>query len=154
MITIKTVERIRNGSLMTMYNGIYAVLFGLVYLLLVNLIAKMNFRTIDVVWQVFSKYNPAISSLFIKLMIVKGILIIPIGIAIIYLSTYILKKKDKTAWVVLFIIGLVFWPTLLTFEILDKNIYTIIASFVGWITFIIGMVIPIRYYTQREYSEY
>lgn len=154
MLTIRTVDNIKRGSKITSFNGIYALILGILYLGFIIPILKTNFRKINVVWQVFSKYNPELNRMMIELMIIKGVLIIAIGIAIIYLSNYILKKKDKTAWVILFIIGLIFWPSILTIEILDKNIYTIIASFVGWLTFIIGMLIPIRYYLQREYPEY
>lgn len=150
MLTIKTIDRIKNGSLVTFYNGIYAAVLGAIYLIFFNFILKTNFKAIDVVWQVFAKYNPAVNSLFIRLMILKGVFIIAIGALIAYLSNYIYKKKEKSTWIALFIIGIIFWPSILTFEILDKNIYTIIASFIGWATFIIGMLIPIKYYIQRE----
>lgn len=154
MLTIRTLQNIKTGAWITLINGIYAVLFGIFFTGFFRLILKTNFRAIEIVWQVFSKYNPAINSLIVKLMIIKGLFILTIGIVIVYLSGYILKKKDKSTWVLLFIVGLIFWPTLLTFEILDHNVYTIIASFIGWLTFIIGMLIPIRYYMQRDYSEY
>lgn len=154
MLTIRTLENIKRGARITTFNGIYAILLGIVYLGFFKLILKQNFEAISVVWQVFAKYNPAINSLFIKLMIIKGLFIITLGIVIIYLSTYILKKKDKATWVALFIIGLIFWPSLLTFEILDKNWYTAGAAFFGWLTFIIGMLIPIGYYMQREETDY
>ena len=154
MLTIKTVENIKRGAWTTLFNGVYAVLFGIVYLSFFKFILKVNFKAIDVVWQVFAKYNPEINYLFIKLMILKGIFIIAIGILIIYLSDYILRKKDKGSWISLFIIGLIFWASLLAFEILDKNIYTIALVFLGWAWFIAGMLIPIRYYTQRDYGDY
>lgn len=154
MLTIQTLENIKRGSRLTFANGIYAILYGLLYLGFIKFIIKSDFRKAEAVWQVFIKYNPTIGSLYIKLMIIKGILIIALGIAILYLSMYVLKKKDKTAWVFLFLIGLVFWPALLTLEILNRNIYTITASFIGWLSFIIGMLIPLKYYLQREYSEY
>jgi hypothetical protein len=114
----------------------------------------MDFRRIEVVWQVFAKYNPAIAAMYIKMLILKGVLIITFGVVIVYLSNYILKKKDRTAWINLFIFGLIFWASLLTIEILNKNPYTIAASFIGWIMFIIGILLPIRFYMQREYEEY
>jgi hypothetical protein len=114
----------------------------------------MNFRSIDVIWQVFDKYNPAIGALFIKIMILKGIFIIAFGFIFIAFSSYILKKKDKSAWAVLFFIGIIFWASLLTLEIFSKNAYTIIASLFGWITFVIGMLLPIKYYMQKEYTDY
>ncbi len=154
MLTIRTLEKIKRGSWITLINGIYAVLFGILYLALMKFILRINFHEIEVIWQVFQKYNGAINFLIVRLMILKGIFISAIGIVIVYLSNYILRKKEKPTWVILFIIGIIFWPALLTMEFLDGNIYTIIAAFIGWITFIIGMLIPIKYYTQREYDEY
>ena len=154
MLTIRTLEKIKAGSWLTLINGIYAIIFGVLYMAVMNFILKTNFHQIEIVWQVFVKYNPSINSMIARLMILKSIFIIAIGIIIVYLSNYILKKKEKPAWVILFIIGLIFWPALLTMEFLDGNIYTIVAAFIGWISFIIGMLIPIKYYTQREYSEY
>jgi len=154
MLTIQTLENIKKGSRLTWFNGIYAVIYGLLHLIFINLIIKMNFKAVDSIWQVFVKYNPQISFLYLKLMILRGIFIIIIGIIIIYLSSYILKKKDKRAWAALFIVGLIFWATLLALDIMDKNLYLIIASLIGWISFIIGMLMPLRYYLQREYPEY
>ena len=57
-----------------------------------NFIIRTDFRAVGGVWQVFSKYNPAISHLFIKLMVLKGFFIIAIGSAIFYLSIYLLKS--------------------------------------------------------------
>ncbi len=154
MLTIQTVENIKKGSKITLFNGIYTIIVGLLYLGFIFPIVKMNFRSMDVIWQIFSKYNPQLSSLFIQMMIFKGIMIIAAGITIIYLSNYIIKKKDKTAWVILFLVGLIFWPTILTLEIMSKNFYTIVASFIGWLSFVIGMLIPLKYYMQKEYPEY
>lgn len=154
MLTIRTLEKIKLGAKWTMANGIYAILFGVFYLIFFNFILKTDFRAIEVVWQIFAKYNPLITALFIKLMIIKGLFIISTGIIVTYLSSYILRKKDRATWIMLFVIGLIFWTSLLTFEILDKNIYTIAICFIGWLTFIIGMLIPIKYYMQRDYEEY
>lgn len=154
MLTIKTLEKIKKGAWITLLNGGYTILFGILYLSLMSFILKINFRHIEIVWQVFQKYNPEANFLIVRLMILKGIFIIAIGIIITYLSNYLLKKKEKITWVILFTIGIIFWPAVLVMEFLDGNIYTITASSIGWITFIIGMLIPIKYYTQREYSEY
>jgi hypothetical protein len=153
MLTIKTLEKIKIGSRTTLFNGIYAVLLGIFYLAFYEFIIKNNFRKIDIVWQVFEKYNPEISKLIIQLLIIKALFIIAFGLVIIYLSVYILKKKDKTAWLALLILGMIFWVSILVFEILDKNFYTITLIAIGWISFIVGMLIPIRYYTEREYDE-
>ncbi|MBM3247130.1 hypothetical protein FJZ17_01140 [Candidatus Pacearchaeota archaeon] len=154
MLTIRTVQNIKRGSRITYLNGVYAIVLGVLYLALFKLIVKMNFRQIDAIWQVFAKYNPEISGLFVRLFLLKGIFIIAIGILITYLSLYILRKKDKNAWFVLFILGVLFWPSLLTIEIFDKNIFTIVAASVGWVMFIIGMLLPIKYYIEKEYTDY
>ncbi len=154
MLTTKTLENIKRGARITIFNGIYAILLGIFYLVFFEFILKTNFHAIDIVWQIFAKYNPAINLFLVKLIIIKGSFVITIGAVIAYLSNYILKKKEKATWVALFIIGLIFWPSLLTFEILDKNWYTTAMAFFGWISFIIGMVLPIKYYMQREYNEY
>jgi len=154
MLTIRTVQNIKRGSRITWFNGIYAIILGFLYIGLFKFIIKTNFHTVSAIWQVFDKYNPDIAQLFVKLLVIKGVFIISIGIMIIYLSSYILRKKDKAAWFVLFLIGLLFWGSLLTIEILDRNIYTIVPAAIGWIMFIIGMLLPIKYYMERDYDDY
>jgi hypothetical protein len=154
MLTIQTIQNIKRGSRITYFNGLYAIILGLVYIAFFKLILKINFRNIDSIWEVFSKYNPEISGLLVRLFLLKAVFIIVMGIIIIYLSKYILKKKDKNAWFVLFIIGVIFWASLVTLEAFDKNWYTIGAASIGWIIFIIGMLLPIKYYIEREYNEY
>jgi len=154
MLTIQTLERIKLGARITLFSGIFAGLYGILHLIFINFLLKMNFETVEVVWRVFSKYNSEMAGVIFRLVLLKCIFIITTAIAIIYLSSYILRRKDKVAWVILFVIGIIFWPALLTMEILDKNLYTIMASGLGWIIFIIGMLIPIRYYLEREYTEY
>ncbi len=154
MLTVKTLQNIKRGAWFTIFNGVYAILFGALYIGLFEFILRSNFSAIDVVWQVFAKYNPATSHLIIKLLIFKGIFIMTIGIIIIYLATYLLRKKDRDTWISLFIIGVLFWPSLLTFEVLDGNWYTSIIVGIGWVMFIIGMLIPIRYYSQRDFTDY
>jgi len=154
MVTIQTIENIKRGSKITLFSGIYAIFVGLFYIFFYNWIMYNNFRKIDSIWQIFTKYNPEISNFFFYLFLSKGLFIIALGICVIYLSIFIMRKKDKTAWVILFVIGLVFWAALLTIEMLTKNVYTISLSFIGWLIFIIGMIIPIKYYTQKSYDEY
>lgn len=154
MLTIKTLETIKRGAWITYANGIYAIIMGLLYLIFMKFMLKTNFKAIDVTWQVFAKYNPEINGLFYKLIILKAVFIICIGIAIIYLSANILKRKEKGTWIALFLVGIIFWPTLLTIEIMNQNVYAGIASFIGWFSFIIGMFIPIRYYMDKDYTEY
>lgn len=154
MVNIRTIENIKLGSKITLYNGIYAVIIGFFYLFFTEFIIKVNFRAIDSIYQLFDKYNPEISALFTKILVLQGILIITLGACIIYLSAYIIKKKDKVAWAILFPIGLIFWGGLLAVEILNKNVYTIVFSLIGWVSFIIGMVLPYKYYLRKSYEEY
>ena len=154
MVTIQTIENIKLGSRITLYNGIYAILLGILSIIFYDKLMLTSFRAINSVWQVFTKYNPEISALFFNLILAKSFFLIAIGISIWFLSDYILRKKSKSAWLILFVIGIVFWAGLLTTEIFNKNIYTITASFIGWLSFIIGMVIPIKYYTHKNYEEY
>jgi len=152
MLTIRTLEHIKLGSKITILNGIYAILFGLYYIIFFRFILSTDFSAIKSVWGFFDKYNPSISWLLIKFSILFGVLIISGGIAIVYFSLYILRKKEKEAWIVLFIIGIIFWSGIFIIELLNKNFYNLSAGFIGWITFIIGMIIPIRYYTTKTYE--
>ena len=83
-----------------------------------------------------------------------GIFFISIGIFIIYLSDFIYKRKEKMTWVVLFLGGITVWGGILIMSILFKNIYLIILSFIGWLSFVFGMLLPIKYYIEKPYREY
>jgi len=148
------IKRVKQGAKITLYNGIYSVLLGIFYIFFVNLIMIMNFNSISRLWGFFIKYEPEISRLFYLLNINIGIFLIVIGIIIIYLSYFIYKRKEKMVWVILFISGIISWAGLLTITILMKNIVLIILSSIGWITFVFGMILPIRYYLEKEYREY
>ena len=154
MVTIRTVQNIKIGSRITLLNGIYAILLGIVYLVFARNILKINFSAIGSLWAFFDKFNPEIGSLFVRLFILVGLVIIATGAGITYLSHMISKKKEKDYWVVLFLIGIIFWIGLFTIEALNKNLYTIIASFIGLLSFIIGMLIPIKYYFRKPYETY
>jgi len=154
MVAIRTIENIKTGSRITLWNGIYAILLGFFYLIFSNFILKINFRALEGSWGFFDKFNPEISALFGRLFILVGLIIVAVGAGIVYLSYSIAKKKEKDLWVVLFVIGIIFWSGLLTIEILNQNVYTISLSFIGWITFIIGKIIPIKYYLEKPYSSY
>ncbi len=153
MLTIRTLEKIKLGSRITFYNGIFAILCGIAYIGLMKFLAIVDFEGINAFWNVFSKYNPEISSLYFKLMIMKAIFMIFAGISIIYLSMDIMKRKEKVTWINLFLLGLIFWPSFLIIEIFNKNIFTIAISLIGWLSFLIGMIFPIRYFMQDDYSE-
>ena len=72
----------------------------------------------------------------------------------LYLSNFIIKRKDKMTWVMLFIFGIISWAGLLTTTILFKNWLLIILSLIGWMVFVIGMLMPINYYLEKSYREY
>jgi len=146
MINFRTLERVKWGARVTYYNGIYAFILGIVYIAFFEFILKTNFTSLKVVWNVFSQYNPGISYLLVKLVILKGVLVVAVSIIIMYLSSYVYRKKDRTSWLILLIIGIIFWPGLLVMEFLDKNIWTIILTSIGWISFLMGILIPVRYY--------
>ena len=146
MINFRTLERVKWGARITYYNGIYAFILGIVYIAFFEFILKTNFTSLKVVWNVFSQYNPGISYLLVKLVILKGVLVVAVSIIIMYLSSYVYRKKDRTSWLILLIIGIIFWPGLLVMEFLDKNIWTIILTSIGWISFLMGILIPVRYY--------
>ena len=148
------IKRVKQGAKITLYNGIYSVLLGIFYIFFVNLNMIMNFNAISRLWGFFIKYEPEISRLFYLLNINIGIFLIVIGIIIIYLSYFIYKRKEKMVWVMLFISGIISWAGLLTITILMKNIVLIVLSSIGWVTFIFGMILPIRYYLEKEYREY
>ena len=154
MVTIRTIEHIKTGAKINMWNGIYAVLLGFFYLIFSDFILKINFRALGDSWGFFDKFNPDLSALFGRLFILVGLIIVAVGAGLIYLSHTVAKKKEKDLWIVLFIIGIIFWSGLLTIEILNKNYYTIAMSFFGWITFVVGMFIPIRYYLEKPYDSY
>ena len=155
MVTIRTVQNIKLGAKITFANGIYAILLGLFYLTFSQFILKINFRSIDgISWGFFDKFNPAIGSMFIRLFILVSLIIFATGACIIYISYIIGKKKEKDLWIVLFIIGIIFWTGLFIIEALNRNIYTILLSFTGWLWFIIGMLIPIKYYLEKPFDEY
>lgn len=155
MVTIRTVQNIKLGARITFANGVYALLLGAFYMFFAEFILKINFRAIDgISWGFFDKFNPAIGSMFVRLFILVSLIIFATGIFIIYMSHVISKKKEKDFWIILFIIGIIFWSGLFTIEALNKNIYTILLSFTGWLWFVIGMLIPIKYYLEKPYDTY
>ena len=145
---------VKQGSKITLYNGIYMILFGIFYIFFVRFNMKSNFQAISGIWKLFEKYNPQIATMFILLNIIIGIFMISMGIIVIYMSYFIIKRKEKMAWVILFLSGIIGWAGLLTASILIKNILLITLSAIGWLSFIIGMILPIKYYLEKGYREY
>jgi hypothetical protein len=148
------IQRVKQGAKITLYNGIYMILFGIFQIFFAEFNMKNNFQAIDSIWELFVKYNPKIYKLFILSNISIGILLISLGVFIAYLSYFIIKRKDKMAWVILFVSGIVGWIGLLIISFLFKNWTLIILSLIGWIMFIFGMVLPISYYIEKNYREY
>ncbi len=148
------IQRVKQGAKITFYNGIYMILFGLVYIFISDYNMRVNFRSISELWGFFLRYNHNISYLFILFNILIGILMISNGIFIIYLSDFIMKRKEKITWVILFLSGIISWVGILIINILFKNWSLIALSAIGWISFVIGMIIPIRYYLEKNYREY
>ncbi len=148
------IQRVKQGAKITFFNGIYISIFGLFYIFFSKYILKENFRAIHVFWNVFEKYNPALAKTLNFLNFTIGILFISIGIFIMYLSYFIIKRKEKITWVILFIAGIICWAGILTISIFIKNILLIFLSGLGWFIFVLGMLLPIRYYLEKTYREY
>ncbi len=146
------VKLIRLGSLITFCNGIYAIIHGLLILMFNKLIVAEYFRKIPVRWTVFLESFPYRAKIYFYLLAINSFLLISFGIFIIYLSYFILRRKDKLAWVILFLGGIIGWASLFIINIILGSWLEIILSFVGWGSFIVGMIIPIKYYLQKKYS--
>ena len=148
------IQKVKQGAKITLYNGIYMILFGIFYITFIKFNMKHNFNVIDELWGFFAKFNPEISYLFYLFNIIIGLFLISTGIFTIYLSDFILKRKEKMTWVILFLSGLISWGGLLAISVLFKNLLLVILSFIGWFIFIVGMLLPIRYYLEKGYREY
>ena len=141
---------IKLGSLITFYNGIYAIVFGIFMIFFSQFLIEKYFESFPEVWEILVKKWVSDISQYFLILIYTGFLLISFGIFIVYLSIFITKRKDKLAWVVLFSGGILGWASLFIVNILAKNIVMIFLSFIGWISFVLGMVIPIKYYLQKE----
>jgi hypothetical protein len=148
------IQRVKQGAKITLYNGVYMIFLGFFYIFFIKMNMRQNFREISELWGFFLRYNPKIAYLFFLFNILIGILLISNGILIVYLSDYIIKRKDKMTWVILFISGIISWAGILTISILIKNWLLILTSGIGWLMFVVGMLIPIRYYLEKNYRVY
>jgi hypothetical protein len=148
------IQRVKQGARITLYNGIYMIFLGVFLIVFVKYNMKNNFIAISIIWKVFVKYNPGIAKLFFLFNTTIGILLISMGIIIIYLSYFIIKRKDKMTWVVLFFSGITAWIGLLVISILIGNIIIMGLIFVGWCSFVVGILIPVKYYMHKTYLEY
>jgi hypothetical protein len=148
------IKRVKQGAKITLASGIYTILLGIYYISFMKFNMRINFENTKQVWGFFLKYDSDVSHLFFLFNIILGIALISIGIHIIYLSYIVLIRKEKITWVILFLSGIISWTGLLIISILFQNIVQIILSFIGWLVFIIGMILPISYYIEKPYKEY
>lgn len=148
------IQRVKQGARISLYNGVYMILLGiyLVFFIKVNMI--ITFESIYLLWGFFNRYTHNVAHIISLFNILTGILLISEGILIVYLSDFIIKRKEKMAWTMMFLSGVIAWAALLVISILFQNWLLIILAFIGWISFIIGMVLPIRYYIEKNYREY
>ncbi|MFA5258881.1 MAG: hypothetical protein WC979_05935 [Candidatus Pacearchaeota archaeon] len=148
------IQRVKQGAKITFYTGVYMIVLGIFFIFFIDLNMRYAFSSTTKLWGFFLKYNWDVSYLFYLFNILTGILLISNGITISYLSDFIMKRKEKITWVMLFIIGITSWAGLLTVSVLFQSIILIALSFIGWLVFIIGMLIPISYYIEKPYREY
>jgi len=148
------IRRVKQGAKITFYNGIYMIILGIYNIFFIGFNMTNNFNAISQLWGFFTRYNSKIAYFFYLFNVIIGIFLISEGVVIMYLSDFIIKRKEKMTWVVLFISGIISWAGLLTVSILFKNAWLILFSFLGWVTFIIGMLLPVKYYLQKNYRSY
>ncbi len=145
---------IRWGSLITLYNGIYAITLGLFMTIFSKFLIKKYFEPFPEIWEILVKKWISDLSQYHLILIYTGFLLVSFGIFVIYLSIFIMKRKDNLAWAVLFFGGILGWASIFVVNILAKNLIMSLLGFIGWISFIIGMVIPIKYYLQKGYPRF
>jgi hypothetical protein len=143
------VKLIKSGSIITLYNGIYAVVYGLLLIIFHKIVLSEYFRKIPLNWEIFAENFPKRASLHVSFLLIQAFLLISFGIFIAYLSYFILKRKDKLAWVILFLGGIISWAGLFIVNVLTGSWIIMVFSFIGWASFVIGMTIPIKYYIQK-----
>ena len=148
------IQRVKQGARITLYNGIYMIILGLYYIFFIKTNMKITFDSIYLLWGFFTRYNGNVAYFFFLFNIFIGVLLISQGILIIYLSDFIIKRKEKMTWTMLFLSGIITWAVLLVISILLNNWLLSILTGVGWLTFLLGMVLPIKYYLEKNYREY
>ena len=148
------IRKVKQGARITWYNGIYMIVFGIFYAVFAKFNMRQNFNAISELWGFFAKFNSEITFLFYLFNILIGLFLISTGITMMHLSDFIIKRKDKMTWVILFISGLIAWGGLVIISFLFKNYILISLSAIGWIMFVLGMLIPISYYMEKSYREY
>ena len=148
------IRKVKQGARITWYNGIYMIIFGIFYAVFIKFNMNQNFKAISELWGFFAKFNPEITFLFYLFNILIGLFLISTGITMMHLSDFIIKRKDKMTWVILFFSGLIAWGGLVIISFLFKNYILISLSVIGWLMFVFGMVLPIQYYMEKNYREY
>ncbi|MBT4135287.1 hypothetical protein HOD75_00525 [archaeon] len=148
------IKRVKQGARITYYNGVYMIALGFFYIFFIKYNMEKNFSVTSELWGFFTRFNPELSFLFYLFNVLIGLFLISTGINTMYLSDFIIKRKEKMTWVILFLSGLISWVGLLTISILFKNLILILFAFAGWLSFVIGMLLPIQYYLQKNYREY
>lgn len=148
------IKLIRLGSLITLYNGIYAMIYGALLIIFNEVILSEYFIKTSVRWDIFAKSFPYRAKLYSSLLLTHAFFLISLGVFIIYLSYFILKKKDKLAWVVLFSAGIISWASLFIINVMMGSWIIRVSSFIGWVSFAIGMVIPLKYYIQKGMPDF
>ena len=136
--------------MITLINGIYAIFLGLFFVFYSRFLILEYFERFPEIWAILVQKWLSEISQYNLILIYTGLLLISLGIFIIYLSVFIMKTRDKLAWVILFSGGIVAWAGLFVVNIIAKNFLVIGLSLVGWVSFIIGMLIPIKYYLKKE----
>lgn len=148
------IQTVKQGARITLYNGIYMIILGIFIMFFVNFNMAASFNSISQLWGFFLKYNSNISFILILFNVMLGLMMVSQGVSIIYLSDFIIKRKEKMTWVILFISGIISWLGVLIIFILMRNWILSILTFLGWLTFVTGMLIPIQYYLEKPYKEY
>ena len=148
------IQSVKLGARITLINSIYMIFLGVFFIVLINFNMKKNFNVINQLWGFFSKFNPEISFIFYLFNILIGVFLISSGIIMFYLSDFIIKRKEKMTWVMLFLFGIINWVGLLIVTVLLKNLLLILLTFIGWVSFVFGMLLPIGYYLEKSYREY
>jgi len=148
------IQRVKQGARITLYNGVYMIILGIYYIFFIKTNMKITFESIYLLWGFFTRYNGNVAYFFFLFNILIGILLISQGILIIYLSDFIIKRKEKMTWTMLFLSGIITWAVLLVISILLSNWLLSILTGIGWLSFLLGMVLPIKYYLEKNYREY
>lgn len=148
------VKLIRLGSLITLYNGIYSIILGIFMIIFNRFLMIKYFISFPESWEILVKKWITYISQYNLILIYTGFLFISFGIFIVYLSIFIMKRKDNLAWAVLFFAGILGWAAVFIINIVAKNIIMSVLGFIGWVSFVVGMTIPIKYYLQKGYPRF